>query len=67
MPGYKPHLRPIETSAGCKFILKEATGVPLPKVDQKSTFKDDHIVKRAIRIGFASSTKEKKEFLHHVV
>jgi hypothetical protein len=47
--------------------LKEATGVPLPKVDSKSTFKDDHIVKRVVRIGFASSKKDKKDFLHHIV
>lgn len=66
-PGHRPYLRPIDTSVGCKLILKECTGVPLPKADAKSTFKDEHVVKRVVRIGFASSTKEKKDYLHHVV
>ena len=43
--------RIIETSLGGQITVVGASGVPLPKVGEKSSFKDEHIVKRVIRVA----------------
>jgi len=51
---FTPYLRPIETSVGAQLTFISASGVPLPKVggsDGKGNFKDEDIVKRAVRIA----------------
>lgn len=48
--GQRPHIRPIETTVGCQFVVLQATGVPLPQVAD-GAFKDDYIVKRAVRVA----------------
>ena len=50
--GSKPLLKPIESQAGCMLTISDAQGVPLPIPGQGAgAFKDDDIVKRAVRIA----------------
>lgn len=48
---HRPHLRPIATSLGASITLVSAQGVPLPAQGGGSSFKDEHIVKRVVRIA----------------
>jgi hypothetical protein len=56
---FTPYLRPIETSIGAQLTFQIAQGVPLPKVggsDGKGSYKDEDIVKRAVRIAIERRT-----------
>ena len=74
--GYRPDARPIESTIACLISLVEAQGVPLPQLGdssanakKKSTFRDDHIVKRAIRIAIDRTHKAtgRRELIHNAV
>jgi len=54
---FKPSLRPIDTSLGCLITLKEAQGVPMPQAKQGSNFRDEDILKRAVRFAIQSRPK----------
>jgi hypothetical protein len=52
LKGFKPAAKPLETHIGGAITFKGATGIPLPQIGTgKAAFKDEHIVKRAVRIG----------------
>jgi hypothetical protein len=56
LPRNVPQLRPITSSAGCSITLVSASGVPLPALgagEGGGAFKDEFIVKRAIRVAIA--------------
>ena len=66
--GYKPYLRPIETSVGCSLTLIGAQGVPLPQLGQgQAAFKDDDIVKRAVRIAIEHAPSRRRELVHNAI
>lgn len=50
-PENKPFTGLLESTIGGQITLVKASGVPLPKVGEGSSFKDEHIVKRVIRVA----------------
>lgn len=65
---FKPKLRPMETSSGCLITLDRAEGVPLPQVGNESkAFKDEFIVKRAIRIAVDVKCGQSRHLVHNSI
>ena len=66
--GFTPYLRPIETSLGCLITLIGAQGVPLPHLGQgAAAFKDEDIVKRAVRIAIEQAPSRRSEIVHNAI
>lgn len=66
--GSKPRLRPIESTVGCQITLQDAQGVPLPQPGQgAAAFKDEDIVKRAVRIAIEHAPGQRRELVHNAI
>lgn len=60
----RPSMRPIATQLGAQITLINARGVPLPK-EGSGNFRDEHIIKRAIRVAIESTPSNSRPALVH--
>lgn len=66
--GFLPDLKPIETQIGGMITVKGATGVPLPQLGAgKQSFKDEHIVKRGLRVILETKEAGQKHFIGNIL
>ena len=63
--GFKPNQGPIDTFVGAQITLKEAEGVPLPQ--SSKSFKEDDIVKRAVRFIVEKKSMYSSNFIGNSV
>jgi hypothetical protein len=68
-PSQRPNLLPITTALGASITLVSAQGVPLPAQGGGSSFKDEHIVKRAVRIAIEHTPNKsgKPTMVHNAI
>lgn len=64
---FKPKLRPIIATIGGLITIEKAEGVPLPKVGDGKTFKDEDIVKRCIRVAVDVKCFETRHLKHNAI
>jgi len=66
--GDTPYLRSMESLIACEFTMKGAEGVPLPKPGKDvQAFRDEDIVKRAVRVCIEHSDNKTKEIVYNAV
>mmetsp|Transcript_16478 Transcript_16478/g.25433 ORF Transcript_16478/g.25433 Transcript_16478/m.25433 type:complete len:134 (-) Transcript_16478:1060-1461(-) len=58
---------PFATTEGGLILVNGASGVPLPRVGERSSFKDEDIVKRAIRFSLEETTDDLKNIVHNII
>lgn len=57
----------MEVSIGGLISIEKAEGVPLPKIGTGQAFKDEDIVKRAVRIAVDVKCAETRHLVHNAI
>lgn len=66
--GCKPYLRSMDSAVACCITIQDAQGVPLPKPGKDmQAFKDEDIVKRAVRVCIEHAPNQRKEIVYNSV